>query len=57
LQLELEAVVHAAAQHKPDIARYPAAASVDTNVTGTLNLLRAAVAAATTALSSPRRPR
>ncbi len=41
----IEAVVHAAALHKPDIARYPAAAFVDTNVTGTLNLLEAAVAA------------
>jgi nucleoside-diphosphate-sugar epimerase len=41
----IEAVVHAAALHKPDIARYPPAAFVDTNVTGTLNLLGAAVAA------------
>ena len=42
----IEAVVHAAALHKPDIVRYPAQAFVDTNVTGTLNLLEAAVAAA-----------
>ena len=41
----IEAVVHAGALHKPDIARYPATAFIDTNVTGTLNLLEAAVAA------------
>src|SRR5215469_5711015 len=41
----IEAVVHAGALHKPDIARYPKSAFVDTNVTGTLNLLEAAVAA------------
>lgn len=40
-----EAVIHAAALHKPDIARHPAQAFVDVNVTGTLNLLKAAVAA------------
>src|SRR5262249_41034718 len=40
-----EAVVHAGALHKPDIARYPASAFIDANVTGTLNLLEAAVAA------------
>jgi len=38
-----EAVVHAGALHKPDIARYPAQAFIDANVTGTLNLLEAAV--------------
>lgn len=38
-------VIHAAALHKPDIARYPAQAFVDVNVTGTLNLLEAAAAA------------
>jgi nucleoside-diphosphate-sugar epimerase len=38
-------VIHAAALHKPDIARYPAQAFIDVNVTGTLNLLEAAVAA------------
>ena len=38
------AVLHAAALHKPDIARYPAQAFVDVNVTGTLNLLDAAAA-------------
>lgn len=42
---EIEAVIHAAALHKPDIVRYPAQAFVDVNVTGTLNLLEAAVAA------------
>lgn len=41
----IEAVIHAGALHKPDIARYPAQAFVDCNVTGTLNLLQAAVAA------------
>jgi nucleoside-diphosphate-sugar epimerase len=41
----IEAVIHAGALHKPDIARYPRQAFVDVNVTGTLNLLEAAVAA------------
>jgi UDP-glucose 4-epimerase len=41
----IEAVIHAAALHKPDIARYPAQAFIDVNVTGTLNPLRAGVAA------------
>ncbi|MEI9928197.1 MAG: NAD(P)-dependent oxidoreductase [Sphingomonas sp.] len=41
----IEAVIHAGALHKPDIARYPAQAFVDANVTGTLNLLEAAAAA------------
>ncbi len=41
----IEGVIHAAALHKPDIARYPRQAFVDVNVTGTLNLLEAAVAA------------
>lgn len=41
----IEAVIHGGALHKPDIARYPARAFVDVNVTGTLNLLEAAVAA------------
>jgi nucleoside-diphosphate-sugar epimerase len=41
----VEAVVHAGALHKPDIARFPTQAFVDVNVTGTLNLLQAAVAA------------
>jgi nucleoside-diphosphate-sugar epimerase len=40
----IEAVVHAGALHKPDIARYPGRAFIDVNVTGTLNLLEAAVA-------------
>ncbi len=39
-----DAVIHAGALHKPDIARYPKQAFVDVNVTGTLNLLEAAVA-------------
>ncbi len=41
----IEAVIHAGALHKPDIERYPAQAFVDVNVSGTLNLLEAAVAA------------
>jgi UDP-glucose 4-epimerase len=41
----IEAVVHAGALHKPDIVRYPAAAFIAANVTGTLHLLEAAVAA------------
>src|SRR5688572_21250305 len=41
----IEAVIHGGALHKPDIARYPKQAFVDVNVTGTLNLLEAAVAA------------
>src|SRR5687768_17520864 len=41
----IEAVVHAGALHKPDIARYPAQAFVDVNVTGTLNLLESAAEA------------
>lgn len=41
----IEAVIHGAALHKPDIIRYPARRFVDVNVTGTLNLLEAAVAA------------
>ena len=41
----IEAVIHGGALHKPDIVRYPARAFVDVNVTGTLNLLEAAVAA------------
>jgi nucleoside-diphosphate-sugar epimerase len=38
-----EGVIHAGALHKPDIARYPAQAFIDVNVTGTLGLLEAAV--------------
>lgn len=41
----IEAVIHGGALHKPDIARYPKQAFIDVNVTGTLNLLEAAVAA------------
>lgn len=41
----VEAVIHAGALHKPDIARFAPQAFVDVNVTGTLNLLEAAVAA------------
>jgi nucleoside-diphosphate-sugar epimerase len=38
------AVIHAGALHKPDIARYPKQAFIDVNVTGTMNLLEAASA-------------
>lgn len=41
----IEAVIHAGALHKPDIARFRPQAFIDVNVTGTLNLLEAAVAA------------
>jgi nucleoside-diphosphate-sugar epimerase len=41
----IDAVIHAGALHKPDIARYPPQAFIDVNVTGTQNLLEAAVAA------------
>src|SRR3546814_11984888 len=41
----IDAVVHGGALHKPDIVRYPRQAFVDVNVTGTLNLIEAAVAA------------
>jgi nucleoside-diphosphate-sugar epimerase len=41
----IEAVIHAGALHKPDIERFPLQAFVDVNVTGTLNLLQASVAA------------
>jgi UDP-glucose 4-epimerase len=41
----IEAIIHSGALHKPDIARCPAQAFIDVNVTGTVNLLEAAVAA------------
>ncbi|SEH17902.1 Nucleoside-diphosphate-sugar epimerase [Sphingopyxis sp. YR583] len=41
----IEAIIHGGALHKPDIIRYPRQAFVDVNVTGTLNLIEAAVAA------------
>ena len=41
----IEAIMHSGALHKPDIARYPAQAFIDVNMTGTLNLLEAATAA------------
>ncbi|MBO9697308.1 MAG: NAD(P)-dependent oxidoreductase [Sphingopyxis sp.] len=41
----IEAIIHGGALHKPDIVRYPRQAFVDVNVTGTLNLIEAAVAA------------
>jgi UDP-glucose 4-epimerase len=42
------AVIHAATLHKPHVATHGKQAFVDTNVTGTLNLLEAAVAAGVT---------
>jgi len=41
----IEAVIHSGGLHKPDIVRFPRQAFVDVNVTGTLNLLEAAVEA------------
>jgi UDP-glucose 4-epimerase len=41
----VDAVIHAGALHKPDIARHPAQAFIDVNVTGTQRLLDAASAA------------
>jgi nucleoside-diphosphate-sugar epimerase len=41
----IDSIVHAGALHKPDMGRYAADAFVEVNVTGTLNLLEAAVAA------------
>jgi len=41
----IEAVIHGGALHKPDIVRYPNQAFVDVNLSGTLNLLEASVAA------------
>ncbi|TZG29531.1 NAD-dependent epimerase/dehydratase family protein [Sphingomonas montanisoli] len=41
----IEAVIHGGALHKPDIVRFPVQSFVDTNVTGTLNLLEAAARA------------
>jgi UDP-glucose 4-epimerase len=41
----VEGVVHAATLHKPHVGSHDRQAFVDTNVTGTLNLLEAAVAA------------
>ncbi len=40
----IEAIIHGGALHKPDIVRYPRQTFVDVNVTGTLNLIEAAVA-------------
>ncbi len=41
----IEAVIHGGALHKPDIQRFSEADFIAVNVTGTLNLLRAAVGA------------
>ncbi len=41
---DITGVIHAGALHKPDIARHSPQAFIDTNVTGTLNLLDAAAA-------------
>lgn len=40
----IDAVIHGAALHQPDIARYPKQSFIDVNLTGTLNLLEEAVA-------------
>ncbi len=41
----IDVVLHAATLHKPHVATHPRQAFIDVNVTGTLNLLEAAVAA------------
>lgn len=41
----IEAIIHGGALHKPDIVRYPRQSFIDVNITGTLNLIEAAVAA------------
>jgi nucleoside-diphosphate-sugar epimerase len=41
----IEAVIHAGGLHKPDIGRHAAQAFIDVNMTGTLHLLQASVAA------------
>lgn len=41
----IETIIHSGALHKPDIVRYSKSAFTGTNVTGTLNLLEAAVRA------------
>src|SRR5438128_9255422 len=41
----VDAVLHAATLHKPHVATHPRQAFVDTNITGTLNLLEESVAA------------
>ena len=45
----VDAVLHAATLHKPHVATHPQQAFVDTNISGTLNLLEEAVAAGTRA--------
>lgn len=41
----IEAVIHAGGLHQPDMARLPKSAFIDTNVSGTLNLIEAAARA------------
>ena len=41
----IEAVIHAGGLHKPDIGRHGAQAFIDVNISGTLHLLQASVAA------------
>lgn len=42
---DVAAIIHCGGLHKPDIVRFPPQAFIDTNVTGTLNLLEAAAQA------------
>jgi len=44
----IDAVIHGAALHQPDIARYPKQSFLDVNVAGTLNLLEEACAVGAT---------
>ena len=39
---EVDAIIHTASLHQPHVATHPRQAFVDTNITGTLNLLEAA---------------
>ena len=53
---EVEAVLHTATLHKPHVATHARQDFVDTNVSGTLNLLEEAVLAGVTAQASPPGP-
>lgn len=52
----IDAVVHTATLHKPHVGSHPRQDFVDTNITGTLNLLEEAIAAGVHSCS-PARPR
>jgi UDP-glucose 4-epimerase len=52
----VDAVLHAATLHKPHVGTHNRQSFIDTNTTGTLNLLEEAALAGVRALSSPARP-